>query len=211
MKKLLLLLVVGMAVFAFSRPANAYVLSFDNISNNCDEDVAGQFSVLVTDLTQSVSFKFTNIGDIESFIDGIYFADGDLFGTATISSSSNVTFSEGANPSELPGWNAYPWTSFFTADADNPAPQNGVVNTDDGSSWVTITFALLEGISYDDVIDDLNMKRLLIGLQVQGIGEEGCSDQFMNNGTSVPEPASMLLMGAGLIAFAVIRRKRNKA
>jgi hypothetical protein len=27
----------------------------------------------------------------------------------------------------------------------------------------------------------------------------------------VPEPASMLLMGAGLIAFAVIRRKRNRA
>jgi hypothetical protein len=115
-----------------------------------------------------------------------------------------VDFSQYAAPSNLPGANnespPFETTAGFSADSDDPAVQLNGVNP---GETLGILFDLQEGLAYANVIDDLASGDLRIGIHVQGFKGEG-SESFV----AVPEPATIVLFGTGLIGLAGLGRKK---
>jgi len=200
------------AVAVFS-PAQAALFSFACITNNSGANCAtgeSQLFVEVTDAgSNQVLFTFTNTGSNLSSIADIYFDDGTLLGIASIdNSSSGVSFSQGANPGNLPGGNSigFETTIGFLADSDAPVQPNGV----NPGEYLGITFNLLSGVTYADTITAMQTATdLRIGIHVQGFADGG-SESFVNNVTVVPIPAAVWLFGTGLIGLMGVAR-RNKA
>ncbi len=180
---------------------------FPVTANTVANTQAGQSQLSVTvnagPNANQVSFTFNNAGPAAMSITDVYFDDGTLLGIALITSSSGVSFSQGASPGNLPSGNnanpAFDATAGFSADSNPPAQPNGV---NPGES-LTITFNLLSGVNFADTVAALNAgTNLRIGIHVQGFANGG-SESFINQ---VPAPASLgtLLLG-GLLAA---RRRR---
>jgi hypothetical protein len=228
--------------------AGPFTYTFKRLTNTSSSDVASQLSVVVSDAgvftgngnpnddkykgRNQVTFKFLNNVGTASSITDVYFDDGSLLDLVTVSSSSGVNMSEVATPSNLPGGKdiGFNTSKGFSADSETPILANGV-NTKD--EWVTLTFVLKSGMSYDDTIDAIEMSLdpknqgtdieggLRIGVHVQGIGADGKSDSYYNGdqnnsgqGNDVPEPATMTLFGvgfAGMVGFGWRRWRRQSA
>jgi hypothetical protein len=233
MKKIQYLPWAGLLIFlslilGLTNQALALSYGFYNITNNNAGDAAigvAQLSVDVIDVgSGQVSFKFTNKGTAASSITGIYFDDGTLLGIASIASSAGVSFSAVEKSDNFPGGNTvnFVTTKGFSADSDPPVQPMGV----NPGEFVTITFNLLTGMAYADVINALALGNntsgtneddqdpydgmLRIGVHVQGFASGG-SESFINGPNPVPEPATLLLMGLGSgVMGAGIRRLRRK-
>lgn len=160
--------------------------------------------------SDQVLFTFTNTGPENSSICDVYFDDGSLFGIASIDNiSPGVLFSRPATPENLPGGNeidpAFVTTADFYADSDSPTQPNGV----NPGEYVAILFDLQTGQTSDNVLAQLGTGALRIGIHVQGY-DSGENEGFVNNDTPVPIPASVLLLGSGLIGLAGFKRKIAK-
>ena len=217
MKKLTLLLSF---VFVFSTAicAQADTFGFDNISANNVLDAAIGEAQLFVNVTGpaagQVLFTFGNTGPLASSITDVYFDDGSLLGIASIINSTGVAFSQFADPGNLPAANNadpdFVTTAGFSADSDAPAQPNGV---NPGES-LGILFNLQGTQTFADVLSELGDSSLRIGIHVQGFASGG-SEAFVNDGptngngtTPVPEPATMLLLGSGLIGLVGYGRKK---
>jgi hypothetical protein len=210
MKKLLIVFIFLGLLFA--SPAYAIPFGFTNITNNNIADAIIGETQLSVDVTYTgndqVLFTFLNAGPAASSITQVYFDDGSLSGIASIDESdTGVSFSKGASPANVPGANnatpPFVTTAGFLAGADSPEQPNGV---NPGES-LGILFDLISGGTFSDVLDDIASGALRIGIHVQGFATGG-SESFINNTSPVPEPTTMLLLGTGLIGFAIVGRKR---
>ena len=207
MKKYTLLLIA--IIFLIAGPTHAIQLGFYNITNNNPLDAAIGESQLFVDVTDpgsnQVLFTFSNTGPAASSITDVYFDDGVLTSVASIDNSDpGVSFSQGASPPNLPGANnvspPFVTTAGFAFDSDAPTQPNGV----NPGEELGILFNLGSN-SFADVIASLTNTGLRIGIHVQGFASGG-SESFVNN--PVPEPATMLLLGSGLIGLAGFGRKK---
>jgi hypothetical protein len=211
-KSFVLLILLGAVFLCTAHPAFALKFGFDNITNNSAVDAAigeAQLFIEVTDPGGSqVLFTFLNIGSDASSITDVYFDDGSLDGIASIDNSDpGVSFSQGVSPGDLPGGNTisppFVVTEELLADSEPPVQANGV---NPGES-LGIFFDLQFDQNFSEVINELFASTLRVGIHVQGF-DGGGSESFVNDPNPIPEPATMLLVGSGLIGLAGIGRKR---
>ncbi|MCV2871054.1 VPLPA-CTERM sorting domain-containing protein [Defluviimonas sp. WL0050] len=197
--------------------AHAVTYNFTGVTSNSTANVTTGQTQLTMDVLDSgsgtVSFTFNNSGPLASSITDVYWDDqASLLGTmGAITSSSGVSFSQGANPGNLPGGNTIGFTvspSGASADSNAPAQPNGV----NPGEWLTIVWNLISGATFADVIAALNLGgdqsgSLRVGIHVQGFANGG-SESFVNT-PPVPLPAAGWLMVAGLGALTIARRRRT--
>jgi hypothetical protein len=215
MKRKLMMFGILMAImFGFAITAQAIPYGFERITTNSSQDIAAQLSVDVTSFSSTqVKFLFANAGPTASSITTIYFDDASLLSTPLIfDSPTSVDFATGATPANLPGGNsivpAFVANAALSTQRVNPPPDTGV----NPGENVAIVFTLLGGNDFEDVLDDLASGDLRIGIHVQSIpvigSNETTSDSFINDGFKVPEPGTLLLLGAGLLGLWAIRRRK---
>ena len=217
----LLVLMAFAAVQVFAIQAGATLYRFDSILNNSAANAATGENQLFMDVTDGgggqVIFTFSNIGPNPSSITNVYFDDDEtnriLPNTFTIVEGPGVLFSQPASPSYLPGWKyvtpPFVVTWGLSADADLPLGANGV----DPGEWVEFHFNLPVGKSFDDLITELTMSDLRVGIGMRGFTRDLSCDigeTFINDPAPVPIPPTALLLGSGLLGLLGFRMEERQ-
>ncbi len=199
-----------------SAAAFATTYNFTQITTNGEAPVASQLLVDVTQSGANVLFTFTNTSVIASSITDIYFDYGNTNYFSSVSNntlgaagdSAGVSFSDGANPGNLPAGNTVSFSADASGDSNSPnVPANGVNGS---TEFVKFLGTTLTGITFADVLAGLDSGAFRLGLHVQSIDGEG-SESFVNGGTpsEVPLPAAGWLFGSALIGLMGLRRKMH--
>lgn len=174
------------------------------VSDGLSIEAAGQTS-------DAEALSFYSKDGTQSSVTGIYLAgtDGLLVLPGKITEQSEgVSFSTGANPSNLPGGTAVDFQATVGADSNPPVKPSGI---NASKEYVTWTFALESGVTYKDVVSALDSGEMRVGLLVPGAS--GGSSSFLNNyggSAAVPLPASVWLMFGALGGIGYISRRGRR-
>jgi hypothetical protein len=186
-----------------------YMTTYENADNADVSDLNLWFDV--TDGGTFVDFAFYNGSTTASIITNIYFESsgaGLQLGASSIEEeSAGVDFSPGGNPAN-PVQNAIDWAGTeANFRARNPAPHNGIgisspTATDE---WLKIRFDYGQS-GYSDVISDLQSGDFRVAQHVTGLPSSIWTVSSEGPTDPVPLPASIWLLGSGLISWAGSRR-----
>ena len=215
MKRIIAFLIVGCLCIS---TLNAALCPFDRITYNSDVDVTAQVNLTVTpdgqvydnileQMVDKVTFKFTNTGPVASSISEIYFYDGSLLNMHSIDDSyGDVDFKdlgEDTHPDELPGYSPDPilLVVLSATEADNPESKKGVKP----GEWIKIGYTLLPGKAFQDLLDDLTIGEVVIGVHVKSIDQASSAGTKSDSFITTPEPATLVLLGLG----GLLLRKRR--
>ena len=237
MRKLLLVpaVMVGLVTLPATQ-AEAVEYGFYCVTNNGGCSILeSQITVEIADGgSGSVDFTFDNSGPTASSITDVYFNDasanpangsnpdstiGDFFDWTSMSlsdSGSGVSFSTDCTPGDPPGANGFTDPAGACADAQSPVASNGV---NPGES-LTVNVELLAGQTFAELIEAIDEGLFSVGLHVQAIGTQSVSEAgLLDDGDTdgdgggddviVAEPASLLLLGSGLLVAGARLRRRN--
>jgi hypothetical protein len=198
--------------------AKAETYTFSQLVGSSSTKPTDQFTLSVAESgTDAISFTFyNNVGETSSITD-IYVTgtDGLLLTPGEITDqSAGVNFSVGADPADLPVGASYDFYATAGADSNPPIWENGI---DQAGEYLTWTFALESGATYDDVITAINAGGLSIGLRAPGYSGgsasfintcsiTGCSTSPSINTAAVPLPASLWLLLGAMGGLALLSR-----
>lgn len=212
--------------------ASAVTYHFTPVTTPSDlifENLGKQLTMNVTDGgAGSVLFTFTNDGSLESSLSRIYVDDSpsNLFASFSISSQTGgVNYAMNADPPNLIGAEAAPFTFFATDSAGALAPRfnSGIKDSAEApGDSLTLSGFLNTGKTFADVVASLSggpptqASILRVGLRVIGsINEsnDATNASFLDAGAAappIPESSTygMLLAGLGLIT-AIARRRQS--
>ena len=219
--------VVVLLTLVAAPSASASTIGFTCLTNNSgscssfDQFFTGTVTVSGAQLTATISNTGSNgvIGqiyvDIANALEGFYSLD-----SFSSSPTPGTAYSTPANPGNVPAWeSAVPaFDADYSFGANPPATQNGALS---GESF-TVVLNLLDGQNQADIDSLLLSGGIRFGLHVQSLelpGQQspnysealisGCTDCTPGTNIVTPEPASMLLLGTGLLAAARARRKKT--
>lgn len=199
-------------VLAFgATPTEAATLGFSCITQNNPESCGIGQSQLTAELTDlgngTVEFLFSNAGPGGASITQIYFDQPtpSIMSLTSMGQSSGVNFAAASNLN-LPGGQGIGFVATNGVGSVPPVAPNGI----NQGEWLRLAFTLSQGSTFASLLTSLATGDLRIGMHVQAIGAYNHSESFVNQQV-VPEPTSMLLLGTGLAAAAVRRRRRQTA
>ncbi len=195
--------------------ANTY--NFSQITSNGNQLVASQLSVDVTQSGSNALFTFFNNSAIASSITDIYFDYGKTSYFTSLSNnilgaageSTGVSYSDGATPPNLPAGNTIGFTADASGDSTAPNVLASGVNASNEYAVFLGTFGLSS--SFSDLVAALDSNAFRIGLHVQGIGDLGGSESFVNSSeqpSQVPVPGAIWLFGSAMLGFAGLNKRK---
>jgi len=201
---LLVVVVLGLPV-SVSHAAMVYLLEVFTNNGSYYNSPDLDLYVEVSEGQGQVDFTFYNESLINSSIARIYFDDGFLLGTTDITEGPGTSFSQTATPGNLPAGRLldppFETAGGFSFGSDAPRPHCGV----NPGEWFTIAFDLINGGSFQSVIDELDTGVLRIGVHIIAL-PDGSSESTIAIAV-LPEPATIFLLGLG--ALALLRKRRS--
>jgi hypothetical protein len=152
------------------------------------------------------SFTIQNTSPFDARITGIGFAlPGDRPNTYQLTSSSNPNFTLTHDDSNVPQFSSVT-LDFALITGTNFAggnPNQGIDNDDANAATFSVT-GDFSGLTANEVINTIYVR-------FQRVGENGELSDVGRPGAPVPEPASLLLLGTGLVGVVSrLRRKRHQ-
>jgi len=209
---------LAVAIFlAAAIPASATTVGFKCITNNSGacSTFEGDFTAEITVSGNQLSVVFKNAPAGTGIIT-LANADQDDANSALITALSSFTNGAGVlweinTSQDLPAGNSAtpPFEDDFNSSRVNAG---GVDNGVNGGEQVTLIYTLAAGVDQAAIDAALESGALRFGIHAQSLGAGGQSESLINEPPDdelVPEPASLLLLGLGLLSVAGLRARRD--
>lgn len=204
-RKLLIASIIALAAVT----AQADIFGFDTVTTNSpyNSAVAGQLFMDANELGAGMSsVMFTNIGSWASTVTEIYFGSDEELNLnldSILYQCAGVDFDiSGATPANPPGMNDFGnwWTiTIAAAEATPPPADHGI----DPYECLNLKVMYDGAFSFSELIQ---LGQLQVAMHVTG-QPDGESDTFVNDTVVIPEPASLVLIGASGLLLTFARRR----